>query len=86
MYASPVAISLAPETQPLLASDVVVKFLEDALDSARKGELRAVMLVAEHSDGYTSGSWACGKYHSKVMLLGALHLAGHRLARSLDEE
>lgn len=75
-----------PEPPAPVAHDVVVKFLEDALDSARKGELRAVVLVSEHSDGMTSGAWACGRYHSKVLLLGALHLAGHRLARSLDEE
>lgn len=62
----------------------VVKFLEDALDSARKGQLRAVLLVAEHTDGCTSGSWACGRYHSKVMLLGAVGLAAHRLAKEID--
>lgn len=67
-----------------IVHDVVVKFLEDALDSAKKGELRAVLLVAEHGDGLTSGSWACGRYHSKVMLLGAAHLAAHRLSCDID--
>ena len=62
----------------------VVAELEDALDLARKGEIRNVAIVSEMSFG--DGTFTSWGLENNMVLLGLLERVKHRILAAIDEE
>lgn len=69
---------------------VIVKALEDALDLARSGKMRAVVVVADCEGGEPFNAFAYRQGWASVPLVGMLTMITHRIVeeewRAIEDE
>ncbi len=75
------------EATPLdFKSESVVKELEELLEKAKRGEIRAVAAVFEYRDG--TGGWtsAFGSWVHKMAMVGRLHVLAQAISQHLIDD
>lgn len=77
------AKSAIREVAPLkFSSEAVVKELEELLEKAKTGEIRAIAAVYEYRDG--TGGWtsAFGSWVHRVAMVGRLHVLAQHITQA----